>query len=149
MKLFGSIVACALAFVLGTLMPIRDTQAQTTAPTSTFYQISFHKSRPGQDWRKVEHELWKPVHTERMNSGHLNSWTVIEPEFAGPHPYDYITIESFNNLDDFTKTDYGQIFAKVWGKENIESRITQTTNARDEIGNEIWQVDESISKPAK
>jgi hypothetical protein len=84
-----------------------------------------------------------------MNSGHLNSWTVIEPMFAGPHPYDYITIESVNNLDDFTKTDYGQIFAKVWGKENIESRMTQTMNARDEIGNEIWQVDESISKPAK
>ena len=60
-----------------------------------------------------------------------------------------MTIESFNNLDDFSKIDYGQIFAKVWGKENIESRMTQTTNARDEIGNEIWQVDDSISKPAK
>ena len=54
MKLLGSIVACVLAFVLGTLTPIRDTHAQTTAPTSTFYQIAFMKSQPGQDWRKLE-----------------------------------------------------------------------------------------------
>jgi hypothetical protein len=35
------------------------------------------------------------------------------------------------------------------GKENIESRSSQTMNARDEIGNEIWEVVESVSKPAK
>jgi hypothetical protein len=112
--------------------------------------MTFHKSRPGQDWLKVEREYWKPVHTERINSGHLNSWTVLEPEFAGPHPYDYMTIETSNNIDDFTKTDYWpQLIAKVWGKENIDSRWTQTVNARDQVGDELWQVDESISKPVK
>jgi len=114
-----------------------------------FYEISFHKSRPGQDWLKVEREYWKPIQTERVNSGHLSYWAVLQPVFSGPHPYDYITVQSSTNLDDMTKTDFDQLFTKVWGKDNVESRMTQTMNARDEIGDEIWQVAESVSKSTK
>ena len=149
MKHLGYIAACVVAFALGTLAPVRDTHAQADSQTTTFYQIAFHKSRPGQDWRKVEHELWRPIQQERVNSGQLGSWTVMEPVFAGPHPYDYITVESSNNIDDITKADFGKVFSKVWGDKNIDSRMKQTNEARDEVGNELWAVDESVSKSSK
>jgi hypothetical protein len=149
MKHLGYILTCVVAFALGTLLPVRDTHAQTDTPTTTYYQIAFHKSRPGQDWRKVEHDLWMPIQQERVNSGHLSSWTVIEPMYAGPHPYDYITVESSNNLDDITKADFGKVFTKIWGEQNIESQMTQTYSARDDVGNELWIVDDSVSKPSK
>ena len=149
MKHLSYIAACVVAFSLGTLIPVRGTHAQTATPPTTYYQISFHQSRPGQDWRKVEHDLWKPIQQERVNSGHLDSWTVMEPVFAGPHPYDYITVESSSNLDDITKAEFGKVFSKVWGDKNIESRISQTYSARDDVGNELWAVDESVSKQSK
>jgi hypothetical protein len=150
MKHVGYVIACIVAFSLGTLVPVRDTHAQTDAPNNTtYYSISFNKSKPGQDWRKMEHDLWKPIEQERINSGHLNSWTVMEPVFAGPHPYDYITVESSNNLDDITKADYEKVFTKVWGEKNIESRMTQTYATRDQIGDELWVVDDGVSKPSK
>ena len=149
MKHLGYVAVGFLAFVLGTLVPLRNAHAQADAPTRTFYQIAFMKSKPAQNWVKMERELWKPIHAERINSGHLNSWTVMTPVFSGPHPYDYITVEGANSVDDFTKPDYQALATKVWGKENLESRFTQTMNTRDEIGSELWEVVESASKAAK
>ena len=150
MKHLTYIAACIVAFSLGTLVPVRDTHAQTDSPTpTTFYQIAFHKSRSGQDWRKVEHDLWRPIQQERINNGQLISWTVMEPVYSGPHPYDYVTVESYNSMDQATKADFATVFNKVWGEKNVESRMTQTFNARDQLGNELWVVDESVSKQSK
>jgi hypothetical protein len=44
MKHLGYILTCVVAFALGTLLPVRDTHAQTDTPTTTYYQIAFHKS---------------------------------------------------------------------------------------------------------
>jgi hypothetical protein len=76
----------------------------------------------------------------------INSWTVMQPVFAGAHAYDYITVEGFNSLDAFVKTDYGDMLAKLWGKDKFQSNFTQIMNARDMLGNEIWEVVESVSK---
>src|SRR5690242_7308512 len=119
MKRVSFIVGCALSFTLGTIMSSSHTHAQSSAPTQTFYQVSFMKTKPGQDALKMERELWKPIHTERVNSGQINSWTVMQPIFVGPHPYDYITVEAANSMDAFTHVDYSQIMTKSWGKEKL------------------------------
>ena len=84
MKHFGFIAGCALSFVLGTIVPVTKTHAQSSAATQTFYQISFMKTKPGQDALKMERELWKPIHTDRVNTGQINSWTVMQPIYGGP-----------------------------------------------------------------
>jgi hypothetical protein len=149
MKRFSFIAACVLSFALGTIVPIMNTHAQSSAPSQTFYQISFMKTKPGQDALKMERELWKPIHTDRVNNGQINSWTVMEPVYAGPHPYDYITVESANTIDALTHTDYNQIMTKAWGKEKLESGTAQTIAARDMVGNEMWVAVENVSKQIK
>jgi hypothetical protein len=146
MKHLSFIAACALSFICGTLVPLTRTHAQTNAPARTYYQISFMKTKPGQNALKMERELWKPIHTDRMKNGQINSWTVMEPMYAGPHPYDYITVETSNSVDAFTHTDYDELMTKAWGKDKLESGYAQTTNARDMVGDEIWVATESISK---
>jgi hypothetical protein len=146
MKRATFIAGCALSFLLGTIVPLTKTHAQSSAATQTFYQISFMKAKAGQDALKMERELWKPIHTDRVNTGQINSWTVMQPIYAGPHPYDYITVEAANTIDAFTHTDYNQIMTKTWGKEKLESGTAQTMAARDMVGNEMWVAVETVSK---
>ncbi|MGI8961344.1 MAG: hypothetical protein ACR2IV_16590 [Bryobacteraceae bacterium] len=149
MKYLSFIAACALSFVLGTFVPLTHIHAQTSAPARMFYQISFMKTKPGQDAMKMERELWKPIHSDRANNGQINSWTVMQPVYSGPHPYDYITVEASNSLDSFLHTDYVQLMTKAWGKDKFESGNAQTMNARDMLGTELWVATESVSKQAK
>jgi len=149
MKRLSFIAACALSFLFGTLVPLTKTHAQSSAPTQTYYQISFMKTKPGQDALKMERELWKPIHADRVNTGQINSWTIMQPVYAGPHPYDYITVETANSMDNFTHTDYEQIMTKGWGKEKLESGEARTMAARDLVGNEVWVEVESVSKQSK
>ena len=146
MKLISFIAACTVCFILGTFVPMRQTHAQTTAPARTYFQISFMKSKPGQDAVKMERELWKPIHLDRMNKGQINSWTVMEPMFSGPHPYDYLTVETSNSPNTYTNTDYGELLTKAWGKDKMESNSARTFNARDMVGNELWVSVEGVSK---
>lgn len=149
MKRFTFIATSVLCFALGTIVPISHTHAQSSAPARTFYQISFMKMKPGQDALKMERDLWKPIHTDRVNSGQISSWTIMQPVYAGPHPYDYITVEMASSVDAFTHTDYNQIMTKGWGKEKLESGMTQTMAARDMLGNEVWVAVDSVSKQSK
>jgi hypothetical protein len=149
MKRLTFIAGCALSFLLGTIVPLTKSHAQSSAATQTFYQISFMKTKPGQDALKMERELWKPIHTDRVNTGQINSWTVMQPIYAGPHPYDYITVETAPSIDAFTHTDYNQIMTKAWGKEKLESGNAQTMAARDFVGNEVWVAVENVSKQIK
>lgn len=149
MKHFGFFTGCLLAFMLGTMVPLRESHAQGNPAKRTFYQISFMKSKAGQDALKMERELWRPIQAGRVSSGHLISWTVMQPLFAGPHPYDYMTMEIAENLDDFTKLDYPQLMKKSWVESRFEANVSQTMNARDMIGNEMWEVVESVAKPAQ
>lgn len=149
MKRLSFIAACALSFLLGTIVPITNTRAQSSLSSPTFYLIGFMKTKPGQDALKMERELWKPIHTDRVNSGQINSWTVMQPIFAGPHPYDYVTVETANSIDALTHTDYNQLMTKAWGKEKLESGTAQTLAARDLVGNEMWVAVEGVSKQNK
>jgi hypothetical protein len=146
MKTFGFVAACTVCFILGTFVPMRQTHAQTTAPARTYFQISFMKSKPGQDAIKMERELWKPIHLDRISKGDISSWTVMEPVFSGAHPYDYLTLEVSNNVNTYTNTNYGELLTKAWGKDKMEANSARTFNARDMIGNELWVSVEGASK---
>jgi hypothetical protein len=57
MKHLSMIGSCAICFLLGTLVPLTRTHAQTEASNPTFCNISFMKTRPGQNPINMEREL--------------------------------------------------------------------------------------------
>ncbi len=143
------IAACGFCFLLGTLFPQKHVHAQTNNHSETYYLISFMKTKPGQDALKMEQELWKPIQLERVNKGEIESWTVMQPLFSGPHPYDYLTVETASNIDKLTHADFAPTITKAWGKEKYSANLERTMNARDMLGNEVWVFVDGISKRMK
>jgi hypothetical protein len=101
MRQITLIGSCAACFLLGTLMPVNRVHAQMDSSNTTFYNVSFMKSKPGQNPISVERELWKPIHEDLLQSGKIKSWTVLQPMFSGPHPYDYMTMIAANKMADY------------------------------------------------
>jgi hypothetical protein len=144
MKHLSIIGGCAICFLLCTLMPLQRSRAQTGPANATYYNISFMKSRPGQNPISIERELWKPIHEDLLQSGKIKSWTVMQPMFSGPHDYDYITMIAVNKLNDYMAIDYQALFDKRWGKDKTQTSMERTENARDMVGNEMWYIVESV-----
>ena len=149
MRQLTLIGSCAVCFLLGTLMPLNRVHAQMDANT-TFYNISFMKTKPGQNPVSVERELWKPIHEDLLQSGKIKSWTVLQPMFSGPHNYDYMTMIAVHKMTDYMAIDYQALFEKHWGKDKVQASMTRTDNAREMVGNEMWYVVESVGgNPSK
>ena len=144
MKYLSTIGSCAVCFLLGTLVPLTGTHAQMDGSNATYYNLSFMKSRPGQNPISMERELWKPIHADLLQSGKIKSWTVLQPMFSGPHDYDYMTMIAFDKLDAYMAIDYQALFEKHWGKDKMQASMDRTENARDRVGSEMWQVVESV-----
>lgn len=144
--------SCALCFVLGTLVSLPRIHAQeSTATSHTFYVIDYMKSRVGQDPFKMERDLWKPLHQSRLQSGEITSWAVMEPVLAGPHNYDYITVTGYRSMEAYAKADSSMRAEaeKIWGKDKLQSSMTQTDQARDMLGSEMYVVVDSIGEARK
>ena len=148
LKQLKFIVGCALCFVLGAFVPLRRIHAQTDAPKQSYYMISFMKTKPGQDPIKMEQDLWKPIQASRVADGTIDSWTIMQPLFFGPHPYDYLTVETSTSMEKLTSTNYVSAMKKAWGteKSKYNANFERTMNARDQVGNELWVSVDGVSR---
>jgi hypothetical protein len=152
MKHLIVIASCAACFILGTLVPLRTTNAQqgaTTPAKTTYYDVSFMKSLPGQDPISLEKEHWTPIHKDLLQRGTIKSWTVLQPIYSGPHNYDYMTIIAFDDINALNNIDYGTLFKKHWGESTWQSIMQKTEASRDMLGNEIWAVAARVSNDDK
>jgi hypothetical protein len=145
MKYLGMVTCSTLCFLLGTMVPITRSHAQAPPPPeATYYNLSFYKSKPGQDPLAMERELWKPIHEDLRKGGVIQSWSVLSPAYMGPHPYDYMTVIAFRNVQTFQSTKYQTLFEKHWGKDKVEANLKRTGESRDLIGNELWYAAETV-----
>ena len=151
MKRLAVIASCALCFAIGTLVPIRRTHAQDNTSNRTYYVVDYMKSRPGQDPFKMERDLWKPLHQDRLKNGNIMSWAVMAPVLAGPHNYDYITVTGYRSMEAYSKPGMSMqsLAEKIWGKDKLQSSMTQTVQARDMLGSEMYAVVDSVSNTQK
>ncbi|MDQ2841472.1 MAG: hypothetical protein M3Y72_10630 [Acidobacteriota bacterium] len=151
MKHLSVISACVFCFALGTLMPLKNLHAQADTPKQTYYMISFMKTKPGQDPIKMEQDLWKPIQADRVAQGAIDSWTIMQPLFFGPHPYDYLTVETSTSREKLTSTNYVPAMKKAWGtdKSKYNENFERTMNARDQVGNELWVSVDGVPRPVR
>src|SRR5215469_12871338 len=100
MKRLSTFAACLICFVLGSLVPMTRTHAQSNQNKRMYYAVDYMKTKPSQNPEKIEHEMWKPVHAQMQKDGVIVSWAVMEPRCGGSEAYDYITVTGFASLAD-------------------------------------------------
>lgn len=132
------------AFLLGTLVNTGFTQ-QAASPTVV--EVGCMKIDPlkEEDYLKMEHDLWRPVHQERIKQGHMRSWTLYSVRFpsGSKNECDYRTVNVYNSLADMERP-IGEVFTKVHPNIPLAEVGRRTITARDFRTGEVWyQVDQN------
>lgn len=124
----------AAAFLLtGAALP----QAGAQPPQDQKYRIltlDYQKPEPGKarDYVRVERELWKPVHQDRVNKAKITSWKLYEVSFPNgeDQEYDYVTMTEFAHFADLESPYEGTDFKTVLGDQKYNEMRGMTNAVR-------------------
>ena len=97
------------------------------------------------EYVKLEHDLWKPVHQERIKQGRMRSWTMYEVRYpaGSQRECDYRIVNTYNSLADIDRP-LADVFAKVHPNVPIAEVVRRTLAARDLTHGELWyQIDQT------
>ncbi len=115
------------------------TAAQAASPPYAVFE--FMKIEPGKaaDYRKLEREVWMPIHRERARQGLIKSWTLWGMRFPGgtAREYDAIAITTFDKFADVENSYPPEIFKKVHPKMTDEDRGARTAATRKMVRTEV------------
>ena len=132
------------AFLLGTLVNTGFTQQ---AANPSVVEVGCMKIDPlkEEEYLKMEHDLWRPVHQERIKQGHMRSWTLYAVRFpsGSQRECDYRTVNVYSSLADMDRS-IEDVFKKVHPSVPIAEVGRRTVAARDFRTGELWyQVDQN------
>ncbi len=139
LRSFGFAFALLGAFVGGTLVPTASTQ--TGASPKRFVQLQYMKVNPGQGaaYRRIERDLWRPVHQERVKRGLINSWAVYGVHLPGAAvDYDFVVLTEWPTFAGLENSQYAELFSEVQEMDNYEEVLQQTNVTRAQVKQDIW-----------
>jgi len=133
------------AFLLGTFVNTGFTQQAVTNPVVA--EVGCMKVDPlkNDEYLKLEHDIWKPMHQERIKQGHMRSWTLYEVRYpaGSKRECDYRTLNTYNSYSD-TERSIADIAAKVHPSIPIAELARRTESGRNFVEGELWyQVDQA------
>src|SRR5688572_27370685 len=93
---------CSLALLYAAFAVNAFPQSATPAQRYSVLTLDYQKPEPGKtgDYLKVERELWKPVHQDRVDKGTIVSWKLYSVSWpnGADQEYDYVTVTEFANF---------------------------------------------------
>lgn len=105
-------------------------------------EVNFMAIAPGKtaEYVRLETEVFKPVHEERIKAGEITGWGLYEVAYpwSDTRPYSYITTNGFNDWDKMINSDYGGAYKKAFPKGDLNKLWAQTLAARSMYKTEIW-----------
>jgi hypothetical protein len=140
-KLAALIAVSFLAGIVVTSPGLTQTRPATSAPAPGYTIFEFMKIGPGRaaDYRKMEREIWMPIHRERVRMGLIKSWTLWGMRFPGgtAREYDTIAVTTYSNFADVENSYPPEVFKKVHPKMTDEERNARTTATRSMVRTEL------------
>ncbi len=133
-------VVIVASFLAGTLVPTASTQSKTVK----YVEVDYMKVEPGKeaDYLKVEQDLWKPVHQERVKNGKLKSWSLYALQFPSgtDEKYDFVTVNVFDQFGQLENpyANAEELLAKVHPGMKLSDFINRTDSARRLVRSEVW-----------
>jgi hypothetical protein len=143
-KHIGLALVIALSFLVGTLVP--RVSSQTNA--NKYLEVDYMKVESGNDeeYLKVEQDLWKPIHKERLKNGAIKSWALYGLRFPSgeDEKYNYMTVNVFDKFDRL-EDPYGnfpELMKKAHSGKDMGDLINRTGKSRRLVRSEVWvQID--------
>lgn len=112
---------------------LTEAQAQTgqVPPKSRMVTLDYHKPEPGktQEYLRMERQLWKPVHQERVDKGKITSWKLYRVSYPNgdKQEYDYVTMTDLANFADLEAPYAGIDIAAVLGESKFKEMRGMTS----------------------
>lgn len=131
------------AFLLGTLVNTGFTQQ--AAPDPLVVSVAFMKVDPAKhdEYRRLERELWRPMHQERIRQGQMRSWTVYAVRFpsGSKRDYDYAVVNTYKSVADMERSIV-DVVPKIHPNLSVDELSRRTGAARELVRGEMWyQID--------
>jgi hypothetical protein len=142
-------LAVFISFFAGTLVPTAHTEkSQSPQPEKApkYIEVDFMKVDPGKDaeYLKLEQQMWKPIHQERVKEGKLRSWYLfaLQFPFGTDEKYDYVTVNTFDQFAQLENPYLGfaEAVRKVHPSMKMDDLSNTTYKARRLVRSEIWAV---------
>ena len=124
--------------------------AQAPAQNRTTVAIDYMKVKPGRaaDYVRMEREVFRPVHQERVRLGNLEAWRLYQVQFPGgtEQEYGYVTMLIASDLGKFQSMNGGVDRAKIWSKYKPGEVGEMVRKNREMLRRDIFFVDSATKK---
>jgi hypothetical protein len=147
------ITLCLLALVPTFALGQAATGQASQPPAQRRYAVlEYIKIEPGKgaDYRKMEQEVWMPIHRERLKTGVITGWVLWGLGFPGgtAREYDVIAITYFPNLTAVENNYPPEVFTKAHPNMTAAERNARTAPTRRIVRTELVTIlDSSIPPP--
>jgi hypothetical protein len=145
------VMLCLIALVSLAQTSLAQTAATQTPAPRRFAVIEFMNIEPGKgaDYRKMEQEVWMPIHRERLKAGLISGWVLWGRRFPGgtAHEYDVIAVTYFDNFAAVENSYPPEVFTKAHPNMTAAERNSRTGPTRKIVRTELVQILDSTTPP--
>lgn len=109
---------------------------------ATVAVFNFFKQPEGKtlaDHRKMEQEIWKPVHAARVKDGKMKGWILfgLEFPFGSAQPYDMVTVDVYSDMKQMLAPWFDDYFSKIHAGKNVDDLLKRTNESTDLVRGEV------------
>src|SRR5262245_50823118 len=116
-------------------------QTPTTSPLPRYALIEYFKIEPGKaaDYRKLEQEVWVPIHRERVKQKIIRSWWSWAVRFPGGagREYDRVIITTFDKFADVETPYPPAVFTRVFPNTTAAELVARTAAVSKMVRSEL------------
>ncbi|MBI1761418.1 MAG: hypothetical protein HYR56_08285 [Acidobacteria bacterium] len=109
-----------VALLAGALRQATQAQTQPSAQPSAqprYALVEYMKIEPGKaaEYRKMEQEVWMPVHRERIKAKLIRGWELFGVRYPGgtAREYDVVAVTLYDNFKDLENSAPPEVFTKA------------------------------------
>lgn len=109
--------------------------------------MKFKEGVNGPEYKKVEDEIWKPVHEARVNDGGMTGWAVqsLELPYGSALPYDAVTVDVYETFEDMMAPFFDTYFPKVHPGKDVDDLLDKTGETHDLIKSDVLRRLDSLN----
>ena len=102
--------------------------ADTKAKLFVWNYFSIPEGKTGDDHKKVELDIWKPIMAARIKDGKMKGWGLLNMElpFGASMPYSQATVDGYTGMEQMLAPWFEDYFKKVHPGKDVKKLFKQT-----------------------